>query len=639
MRGLNLFWRGILIVLIPLVCQVVLLVVLFDNLNKLQSQVIAYSQSKNMIGEVYEFTAKLVRAVGALRMGADEQGMIEMDTGSKDIESALKQFRSLVDFAKDDPARRAKLEEFVPAFEDIYKLFLWIRREHMLGEEHWKQVNEGFPQMFADKGNRLHSAMNAFVDAEQKNFPYKSEKLESEWKTVKTLPYLAIACSTILAVLLLLFYAITIKRPIAQISENCRRMSEGSAQLLPPVRSGDELGDLDRLVHRLNLSLNEALDKERAMIDNARDMICSLNAQGIFLRTNSYCAELLGTTPQEIVGKSLLDICSSEDQVLADDELHSACSTDDMRTFDLKLKRRSETVDTRWSCIWSERDSELFAVVHDITEEKNVERLKQDFVDMISHDLRSPLTSMLGSLTMLSAGARGPLPAAADDEVNSAIKSVERLIEFVNDLLDFQKLKAARMELDRAAVQLGEVVEEAIDLVRASADAKSVTIVTVGAPITVFGDQKKLLQVTMNLLSNAIRFAPSDSQVKVELLDGRDYGELQVVDQGPGVPAAFQEKIFDAFEQVPSDVKSKEGTGLGLAICKLIVEAHGGTIGVRGIFAGDVRKETGQKERKAKTGSIFWFRIPKHAEVRAAVKVADVVLETEKGLDGEDSNS
>ncbi len=210
---------------------------------------------------------------------------------------------------------------------------------------------------------------------------------------------------------------------------------------------------------------------------------------------------------------------------------------------------------------------------------------------MISHDLRSPLMSIHGSLTLVSQGAKGAIEGGVKVDIDKASANLERLMLLVDDLLDFQRLQSGKLELDLADFDLAVLFREAIELVGANAKAKGVDIRFPQRQWTVRGDKQKLLQAFLNLLNNAIKFSPANEPVTVAVIEQAKFLEVTITDCGPGVPEDYCEKIFNAFEQVPG-AKTKEGTGLGLAICKLIIRGHNGQIGVR-------------------NGSTFWFTLPK----------------------------
>lgn len=250
---------------------------------------------------------------------------------------------------------------------------------------------------------------------------------------------------------------------------------------------------------------------------------------------------------------------------------------------------------TRWSCLYSSESKELFAVVHNIEQEKIVERLRQDFVDMVSHDLRSPLSSMHVSLDLVGQKAYGEISKEAEQEVFGAQRNLIRLLDFVNDLLDFQKLKHGTLQLECDNAHVDSLVQSALDLVKPALQAKEIKIETSGEDILLFADPKKMVQLLTNLLANAIHYTPKNGKISVAWARSLDHTEISVSDTGPGIAEEFRKRIFEAFEQTPEAVSKGEGTGLGLAICKLICDAHNASI--------FVQSEVGK-------GSKFIVRIP-----------------------------
>ncbi|MFP2912572.1 response regulator, partial [Pyxidicoccus sp. 3LFB2] len=223
------------------------------------------------------------------------------------------------------------------------------------------------------------------------------------------------------------------------------------------------------------------------------------------------------------------------------------------------------------------------AFVRDITERKEVERMKNEFISTVSHELRTPLTSIRGSLGLLEGGIMGELPPQAVDMVRIARTNTERLIRLINDILDLEKMEAGKLELKLAPQECTELVEATLSGVHGMAEAAGVVLRSdvEGTP-QVKGDRDRLIQVLTNLVSNAVKFSPRGAAVTVRVLEapaGRV--RFSVVDQGPGISAEQRGRLFGRFQQLDgSDTRSKGGTGLGLAISQAIVDQHGGRIEV-----------------------------------------------------------
>lgn len=618
MKPYSLKFQILFFTLVPLICLTALSVVLLIQTNQVILAVEEETRSWKHVNSGYKLESEVIEAFCELRTSTDDAGMVNKEESLKRFAQTKRTLAEIVRSYQHSPAKLKQAEAIQDFWLQKGEPFIdWFLSAQSQGDLHWKRVNNDFPFRLVALCDEFLTKFTGLIRTEKTSIA--SLALNERWVQFQQLPYLAIGLSVLFGILQGTALAFTIKRPLARIGENCRRFAAGE-QLLPALQGRDELSGLDRLFHNMTQSVNSTLAAEKAMIENARDLICSLSADGVFLKSNRSSIGLLGYTPEELTRKSLLDICRSEDALSADSEIQTSVQRPDMRTFELTLMGKdSSPVDTRWSCVWSERDSALFALVRDISEEKNIEKLKQDFVDMISHDLRSPLTSMLGSLGMIEQGAKGPLPDEAQTEISSAVKNVEKLVDFINDLLDFQKLKSGRMQMERVNCDLNELLESAIETVNNLAHNKAINFILPDLTTTVFGDRSKLQQLLVNLLLNAVRQSSRGNTVEIVAAWTASTLEIRIIDEGAGVPVEHREQIFEAF----SEQQSSGGTGLGLAICKLIVEAHGGRIGVSGSSVDDIQNQIGTAEPFAKpakqkgsksppkTGSIFWFTLPR----------------------------
>ena len=209
-------------------------------------------------------------------------------------------------------------------------------------------------------------------------------------------------------------------------------------------------------------------------------------------------------------------------------------------------------------------------------------RLKDQFLAMVSHELRTPLSAVVGWSDMLRGGKL--LPADRDKATEAIYSNARRQSRLIDELLDVARITSGKLRLERTAVNLAQVVRDALEVVQVAADAKGVQIEraldhSVG---TIFGDGGRLQQIAWNLLSNAVKFTPAGGRVELTLRRDHNIAELTVADNGVGVPADFLPYVFEAFSQVDASTRRVHGgLGLGLSIVRQLVEAHGGTVSVR----------------------------------------------------------
>ncbi|MCB9025484.1 MAG: HAMP domain-containing histidine kinase [Bdellovibrionaceae bacterium] len=229
---------------------------------------------------------------------------------------------------------------------------------------------------------------------------------------------------------------------------------------------------------------------------------------------------------------------------------------------------------------------------------KELDRAKSEFLSIASHELRTPLTSIKGSLSLLHQGIAGPIPPDAVNLVNIANEETDRLIRLINDILDLTKLDAKMSPLKQDWYSLDTLINKTFESISGLSHSAQIKLsYNPEAPYLIFMDFDRVQQILTNLISNAIKFSPKNSDITF-LASRIENGHLKLMvkDQGPGIAPDDQELIFQQFRQATSeDSPLVKGTGLGLAIAKALVEQHGGTIGV---------------ESTVGQGSTFYFTLP-----------------------------
>ncbi len=397
-------------------------------------------------------------------------------------------------------------------------------------------------------------------------------------------------------ILLVIFFVRPIIRRLALLDDNNHRFARQEA-LVPFAAGNDEIAEIDHRFRDMVSTLSEFVRKEQAMVENANDIICSTDRTLRFLKVNYAIVAALGYEQKEVLGKSLLDFVPELQVEEARLNVAKAMEQPQAQSFDITMKRKDGTM-AIFSCgaHWSAEDRALFCVLHDITERKRIAQLKQDFVAMISHDLRTPLMSIQATLTILLEGQYGEMKPAGKKTIKAAERNTRSLLNLITEILDIEKIESGKFTLAKEAVCIDVVIERATELVVNLAERREVSVEAKHSEIWVYVDPDRMVQVITNLLSNAIKYSPKRSKIVISVSRLPESIEIRVTDQGKGIPQHMHKAIFDRFQQVElADSTEKGGSGLGLAICKSIVQAHEGSVGVD--------SEEGK-------GSSFWVWLP-----------------------------
>jgi len=351
--------------------------------------------------------------------------------------------------------------------------------------------------------------------------------------------------------------------------------------------------------------------RRAAIVEAALDGVLTLDAAGRIFEFNPAAERVLGWPPEEALGRNVLDLldlpgfCPSTHGEL-ESYLASGAGVALGRRIETQGRRADGTVfplELALTRLPGNNPATFTAFLRDLSERHEIERLKAQFVATVSHELRTPLTSLRGALGLLAGGVLGDLPPEARSAVEIAQRSILRLVSLVNDILDIERLEHGRLSLQLASHSLATLLARSVEEVSPIAREAGIALDAGHPQGVVVGDGDRLVQVIVNLLSNALKFSPRGSAVRLRAWETPDGVEVQVEDQGRGVPPSQREVIFDRFRQVEiADSAGQRGAGLGLAIARSIVEMHGGRIGV---------------ESEPGKGSTFWFRIPRGPDSHA----------------------
>ncbi|HEY9627161.1 MAG TPA: PAS domain S-box protein [Coleofasciculaceae cyanobacterium] len=390
--------------------------------------------------------------------------------------------------------------------------------------------------------------------------------------------------------------------------------------------------------------LREAERRWRTVMEDVRLLVIGVDTRLNITYVNPFTVEVLGYTRRELLEKNFVTtLVSPQNQIAAQNYAQELLIQQVPAYFQRDIVTKlGETRRVAWN-ITQLRDSQgaingLLGIGEDITERYQVEKMKDEFISVISHEFRTPLTAIHGAVDLMSDGLIDLQSDRAQQLLEIAAEGTERLVYLVDNILDLERLESGKVELVKRSYDIGELILRAIDLMQLVADDAGVHLSISPFSFSLALDGDLILQVLTNLLSNAIKFSPRGSTVwlNTQLINQPTEGEyadssnhiataifsqniapenqskklfpmpfslfsspyilFSIRDQGRGIPSDKIETIFERFQQVDvSDSRQKGGTGLGLAICRSIVQQHGGYIWAESVLG---------------TGSCFYVLLP-----------------------------
>jgi PAS domain S-box-containing protein len=582
--------KGLLLVVVPVLFQVLFVLVLVDTIHTADAETQKEIRSKNIIIYAQSVLADMYQAavsVMRFRGGGDPEEAKVSDAFINQTRNDLNHLENHLQF---EPS---ELKDFGPGKEMILKQLKGLA---------WRksEIAKGNPDPLSPSERLVHyNEMGTIVeyfrdlaDRQKKRAASQFDWAQHQRQKVENMVYAGIAINCIGGIVIALFFSTNILKRIDILRENAQRLARSTAtkELIPPIAGTDEVAELDSVFHAMAAKLEEAMRKEKAVVDNAPDLICSLDSDGRFVRVNPAVENILGKKTEQLIGQAaagLIDIEQIKTKETDGSEFRFESEFD---------PGSAEKQHISWTGQWSQEERSFFCIGRNITAQRQLEQFKQELMEMVSHDLRTPLTSIRTGMELILEGAYGTLSEKGMKKLDGMNSNISSLVKLVNDLLDLHKSEAGSLTVTKETSPVLPIIERSIHAVQPLAEKRKIEIVVDCAVENIIADADRLEQVLCNFLGNAVKFSPDGGTIKVEVASSPSETEFKVCDKGKGVPPDLADAIFERFRQVdPNDKIERKGTGLGLAIAKAIILAHDGSIGVK-------PNENG--------GSIFWFKIP-----------------------------
>jgi two-component system phosphate regulon sensor histidine kinase PhoR len=417
------------------------------------------------------------------------------------------------------------------------------------------------------------------------------------------------------------FISHRISQPLQEMRQGAERFAAGDFSHRLSIPDSVELASLASTLNRMAAQLAEQIavitqqrNEQEAILESMHEGVLALDTQERVITVNRAAEALLGVMATQAKGHTIQEVVRNVAlQRLLAATLHST----EAATADIVLRGSEERFLQATATALRDaqgRDIGVLVVLNDVTQLRRLENIRRDFVSNVSHELKTPITSIKGFVETLRDGALKDR-AQAERFLGIIARHAERLHAIIEDLLALSRLEQGSdsYEIPRSETSLSEVIQAAILDCAARAEAQHVTVIPMcAAELRAAVNAPLLEQALVNLLDNAITYSNPESSVWVNIRQEDDRLVIDVRDQGVGIPYDHLDRIFERFYRVDK-ARSRErgGTGLGLAIVKHIAQVHGGQV--------SVMSTVGQ-------GSTFTLRIP--LQVQQLVPVSDTSVET-----------
>ncbi|WP_166336870.1 ATP-binding protein [Sphingobacterium chungjuense] len=368
------------------------------------------------------------------------------------------------------------------------------------------------------------------------------------------------------------------------------------------LATNEHLRRAEENLTRLNKKLQEKEESLRLSVEAARMGTYNLNIETGIIEVNNYCRELFGFSDNVVVNVDDGFGTLLEDKQRIWDAMQYAIANHTLFEEEYRILRKADNA-VRWlravgkvsDPATSGSDKHFYGTILDITERKASDQLKEDFIGIVSHEMRSPLTALKGYIQILEWKARKANDIFTKDITKKAVRQINRMTTLINGFLDVARVSEGKIYLNKTYFDLTDLIKIAEEEALATISSHKIIFHPVERTI-VMADQDKLEQVLLNLINNAAKYSPNNSRIYVSCTKRDAWVRVSVKDDGMGITMKDQVHIFERFYRViGAKTENISGFGIGLYLCKEIIDRHAGRIGVESVPG---------------KGSTFWFELP-----------------------------
>jgi len=402
----------------------------------------------------------------------------------------------------------------------------------------------------------------------------------------------------ILAIILGIYISNKILKPINSLTETIKEIAGGNLEKKINISTQDEIGELaeefnsmtERLKEYEQMNISKLIDeknKSEGIVKSISNPLIVTDDENRILLINPEAEKLFNLREKDVSGTHFLEIIKEEkifDSITETLETgkEQKGQKNDVLEFTYNNKEHYYRITTNPVKDKRGETNLVVTILEDITHLKEVDQMKSEFVSMVSHEFRTPLTSMNMSINMLLEENAGEINEDQRELLDVAKDDTEHLNNLVDDLLDLSKLESGKIDLDFENVKVADIFDSSVKPFKNKASEKGIDLIQkdVG-DLKVYADLTKITWVITNLIGNALRYTEKGDKIVLNANKKGHKVHISVADTGEGIPKEYQHKIFEKFVRAGTDQDESSGTGLGLPIAKEIVEAHGGRIWVK----------------------------------------------------------
>ncbi len=500
-------------------------------------------------------------------------------------------------------------EKIIAGINDLY--FTYINSFDKFTELEESERRQFYYQEVFPQFNNLKESIRELREINQNTMLEAQNRADSRADRAIISTGIISILAVIIAIVSGLYLSNMILKPINGLKNAVHRVAEKNFEQKLKVHSSDEIGDLteefNKMIERLqeyekiNISkLVAERDKSEAIVNNINSPLLVTDNENKLVLLNQTARELF-SVKENYEGVHFLEMINNEELFnIIDADNEKSNQNEQERSITVTKNDKELHFRISSNSVYNENGEKKYTIIllEDVTKLKEIDEMKSDFVSTVSHEFRTPLTSMNMGLNMVLEEDVGEINEEQRELLYAAYEDCERLNNLVDDLLDLSKIESGKIKMEFDKTNIKRLLETTIKPFEKQAEEKNINLIIedIDENIQGWADANKISWVVSNLIGNALRYTEGGEISLGAKISGQKI-YIHVADTGTGIPEEYQDKIFDKFVRASNNDDGTSGTGLGLAIAKEIIEAHGGSIWVD--------SEEGK-------GSKFTFYIPKY---------------------------